>query len=376
MTKPNTNALNSWKPSATEELLLKATLLQGEAAKDAWTHLRSVIDLDNASGQFFWLLPSLYRSLEQQQISDVDLGRLKGIYRYTWMKNQLIAEEVVHILRQLQEAAIPHMVTGDLALLYRYADDPGLFPIGISEIAIPPTLHQKAIEVLSKLGWTSEPVPPSRLPLLRGLKLRNTQGSELYLRWHIVPQSCWPGADDAFWQNNAPIVLNEVNTRVLDPSSELLRVITEATWQGSNPNPMYATWIVRTMTILTAAGQGFNWETFCHQANKHHVAAASFMALSYLNTAYYVIPTSILNELASADRNLQNSHDYTMPHYKLFGGIRRHWHRHSLYTHTATLSQKALRFPAYLQSWWGLANRWQLPIHILRVGLRKVKNRR
>jgi hypothetical protein len=81
---------SAW-PTADELLLLKAALLDGNAALDAWHEFGAAnAGIDHLEGDAYRLLPQLFRSLQSLGLEEPALGRLKGIYRHAWYANQLL----------------------------------------------------------------------------------------------------------------------------------------------------------------------------------------------------------------------------------------------------------------------------------------------
>ena len=85
-----------------QELLLRAALLKGADAVEAWNEWKSAVDweghLDNGS---FRLLPLLYTNLKRLEVRDPLMGKLKGIYLKAWYENQRLFFEASKILDYL-----------------------------------------------------------------------------------------------------------------------------------------------------------------------------------------------------------------------------------------------------------------------------------
>jgi len=75
-------------PTREQELLLRAALLQGNDAINAWHEWKSSVDIEQLDQGSYRLLPLLYRSLHIDGVEDPLMNKLKGVYRMTWYKNQ------------------------------------------------------------------------------------------------------------------------------------------------------------------------------------------------------------------------------------------------------------------------------------------------
>ena len=116
---------NQYWPTYQQQLLLKACLLDQKRSLIAYEQWEKAIDIDHLDHDSNKLLGLLYRHLSQQQIESQHLGRLKGVNRYQWTKNQLIIGQLEKIREQFQQAEIDFICLGDLALLSSYYQDSG-----------------------------------------------------------------------------------------------------------------------------------------------------------------------------------------------------------------------------------------------------------
>jgi hypothetical protein len=77
------------RPTADQELLLEAATGASEAARAAWRGWQERNELDDVDFGAQRLLPLVYRHLVELGVDDPDLGRLKGLYRHSWYRNQI-----------------------------------------------------------------------------------------------------------------------------------------------------------------------------------------------------------------------------------------------------------------------------------------------
>ena len=64
-----------------QRLLLSAALDSDEQALESWSHWCRDFPLDDIDNDSFWILPLLYRNLEDLDFSGPERNRLKGIYK-------------------------------------------------------------------------------------------------------------------------------------------------------------------------------------------------------------------------------------------------------------------------------------------------------
>src|SRR5947207_6928619 len=104
-------------PADLEQLLLRAALLDGDAALDAWESARALPrHIDDAP---YRVLPQLYRNLSALGVEDPEMVRLKGVYRHCWTSNQTrlaAAQRALDALRGARLEALPLVGTQEVAV--------------------------------------------------------------------------------------------------------------------------------------------------------------------------------------------------------------------------------------------------------------------
>src|ERR1700761_491560 len=88
--------------------LMQACLLRDDdAARAAWKTWKARVDLDDLDPASFRIMSLAYRRMIDLGIDDPDAGRIKGIYRYHWTRNQIAWRGKGRVLRELAELGIP-----------------------------------------------------------------------------------------------------------------------------------------------------------------------------------------------------------------------------------------------------------------------------
>ena len=70
--------------------LLKACILEGESAIEAWRNWDRVTDINDIDNASMRLLPSLYLTLRENNIHPDYIDKIKGVYRRTLVKNKIL----------------------------------------------------------------------------------------------------------------------------------------------------------------------------------------------------------------------------------------------------------------------------------------------
>jgi len=100
-------------PNQAQELLLRAALLQGEPALEAWNEWRRSVNLDVIDYGSHRMVPQLYRNLQRLGVKDPLMDRLKGVYRYYLYKNEILLHRIGTLLAAFEDAGEARQRSGD-----------------------------------------------------------------------------------------------------------------------------------------------------------------------------------------------------------------------------------------------------------------------
>ena len=213
---------NCW-PTSAQRLLLRAVVLRGAEALAAWQRWTQAVNLDRLDAGSIRLLPQLYRSLEREGVRDPLMSKLKGVYRHTWYGNQLRLRDTGVVLGELNRRGIEPMLLKGAALTLLHYRDSGLRPMEDVDILVRTHQWRAAVGALTDLGWTPRVlVTPRRVAASHAMEFADARAQRIDLHWHLLPVSCWPGADDEFWERASTTALRGVRVSVLDATDQLL----------------------------------------------------------------------------------------------------------------------------------------------------------
>ena len=287
-------------PTLQQELLLGGALLKGREALDAWKEWRSRVDIDDIDRLdpgSYRLLPLLYRNLNNHGVEDPLMMRLKGVYRLTWYKNQMLFHTMANILRSFHDAGIETMVLKGAALTLLCYKDYGLRPMNDFDVLIRPEKVLAAIRLLEKLGWTPMDFVPTEeyISVSYSHGFKNSAGQEFDLHWHLLSQSRGINADDDFWNGTVKADINDVVSYALNPADQLLHVcIHGARW---NVIPPFR-WVADAMTILNTPQADIDWNRLIMQTEKRRLVLPLSDALNYLKEVFdALIAPAVLKRL-------------------------------------------------------------------------------
>ena len=99
------------------------------------------------------------------------------------------------------------------------------------------------------------------------------------LHWHLLPDSCWPGADDEFWERAATTALHGVRVSVLDATDQLFHTCAHGVkWEHVPP----LRWIADAAMILGDPSVAIDWERLVRLADRLRLILPLRDALTYL----------------------------------------------------------------------------------------------
>lgn len=374
------NNENCW-PTWQQELLLKASLLQGGEAISAWEKWRSSVNIEQLDPGSHRLFPLLYHNLNMRGIKDPLMNMLKGVYNLTWYQNQLLFHKVAALLNSFHNAGIETMLLKGAALTLLYYRDHGLRPMGDIDVLVRTEQAPAAINLLRNLGW--EPNPGSwqvafteaYVSAAHARGFRDADGRELDLHWHVLLECCRADADNDFWDKAVPTKFYDASTHVLTPADQLLHVCVHgAKWNSTSP----LRWVADAMMIIHSPKSEIDWNRLITQAEGRRLILPIRGALDYLKNKFDApIPHAALQAI----QNMQTSkmehieYSYKSQSYlqKPLGYLPILWFDYARIAGNKTLALKLIGFVKHIQSYWGVKHLWQLPFYAISMTKHRIR---
>ncbi len=354
-------------PAPEQTLLLRACLLSGDDARTAWKSWRERVNFEDIDAASYRLLPLAYKNLLRENIEDELLGRLKGIYRHTWVRNQLLFHDAASILNAMQDAGIAVLLLKGAALTRSIYPEAGLHPMNDFDFMVPLADVFRAFAVMKKCGWNhAEPVPLEQLVWCSHAgKWTNPAGRQIDLHWHLLPEGRQPGADDDVWAN---AVKTEFSGRVfasMDDTDLLWHVCAHGAVGDETPA---IRWVADAWTILHTSST-LNWERLIATLRKRKLTLPVGRALGYLREQFGApVPAEIVAALAAAPvSRVERWED----HIKLNGGgilgaFPLHCLNYIRLTQHDSLWKKATGISPFFRRVWAVQSTWELPVYALK----------
>ncbi len=358
MTRRRPRLQGSFWPTRTQELLLQTALAEREHALAAWRELQPRLEVEKLEQGTMSVLPLVYRALSAGAGDDPMLPRLKGIYRSTWVRNNLISERFKETLGALRAAGIEPVMIGSLAAAVRYYPELALRPTPALDLLIDPGELQAGTRALGRLGW-SAPVKPARdgrLPTwfsdASGFAclLRTRAAVELELDRHALqPRTCL-------------VEVASCEVRALAPTEDLL----VACVSGARIREVRSVdWLVDIAQLLRTVPSDVDWHRLLELAAGHGQVLRLRRTLDYLSRVLDVtVPEDARRALAASPISSRERLSYTSAGAALrgLGSFPQAISEHLVDTRERSTLHTLAAFPGFLRRRWDVAHGWQLPI--------------
>ena len=366
-----------------QELLLKAALLKGADAINAWNEWKGITDLEgHLDPGSFRLLPLLYMNLHQYKVKDPFMIRLKGIYRMAWYENQSLFNYISKILSYLQDAGIQVMLLKGTALTLLNYKNYGVRPMKDIDVLVPTSQVSSTIDLLKKADWrTKSQLTKDDLRYRHSFSFFDNSGMVLDLHWHVLYDSCKSDSDMEFWDGAVPVRFCDVSLCSSNPTDTLLHVIVHGISEHEmlNPEPSIR-WIADAMSILNTTNAEIDWVRLVNQAKKHRVCLRLKEGLNYLHDRFQApIPGSILNDInnspISLTERLEWRHIMNNQKNMLLGRFPEYLSHYMRLANGTGLLPAISGFPKYLQYRMHARNLRHLFSYLLSRSIRIAKNK-
>lgn len=367
-------------PTPAQEQLLKAALGTDAAAIGHFHAWRDMIDLDSDFDRgSFRLLPLLYATLSQLELSDSLMGRLKGTYRRAWCEAQPRFEQARDVLSLLHRHGIETMMTKGVPLAISYYRNETLRPMADLDIVVPRAQARDAITALEQAGWVSGPLTRDNdLEFHHARQFFHPKGGEVDLHWHVLLECRSAKTNQEFWDRAEPLVVRGVTTRQLDPTDMLLHTVVHGVrWNAEPP----IRWIADAAMILRGADQRIDWDRLIRLAKDEKLSYRFGLGLHFLAVRYAMpIPSRVLEAIDRIPITLLERIENTIAlrdTHDLYGDpLTKNWVIFARYCRIQQASNP-LQFinglSHFVRVQWALAGRSEIPAAILRGLLRRLR---
>jgi len=342
-------------PSAGQEVLLRAALLSGTDAIEAWRALRPQLEMAGASRATRRLLPLLAANLRRLGIDDPLAAGVEAIRRKTAEKNRRLFDAGRNLLTVLAEAGIATLILKGGALVPQRYGDLGIRPMSDLDVVVPTSQAEAAIQALDGAGWSARTaVTPAFIRMRHAVDLLEAGTSlKCDLHWHVYSECCGPHADDDLWAASVPLDFEGVHTRTLGPADQLLHLCVHGSRRARR---QLLLWIPDALLVLRAGD--IDWPRLVAQARGRRFVLRAATMLAYLSREFAApVPDDVLTRLETVPVSVLERFEHWVINRPegLLGELPGYWCNYRRLRADGLITS-ALGFPRYLQQTWGVTS--------------------
>lgn len=373
------------RPSHAHELLLRATLLDGASARQAWEQWLSELPIAPADGAAARMFPLVHRRLEGPGalLGPVTHGpgadiarRASAAFQQTRYRNALLFDEAAGSLRALAAHGIETCLLKGAALAVSAYPDPALRPMSDVDILVRPGDLLRAAEVLRQSGWhTPFTFDAAVVVEAHAAPFTNETHGSIDLHWRSLDAPEESVGDHSLWAASRPVVFSDAPTRVPAPADLLLHACVSGQRFGEDVG---CRWVADALAILASEREGVDWARLETEARRHGESRAAADALDYLRHAFDArVPGEVLARLfaervgwweslaARARREAPERRGPLLATALHIDAYRRRSAGGVIPRGPSGLAQSMART-------WGLSSAWLVPFHIVARGARRM----
>lgn len=297
-------------PDESVRLLLRSALLPDAPAWEAWLEWRRQIDIENLRDTSISLLPFLLKRWDSKLKTDALYPVMKGVYRRTWYKNQMLLEQGKKVAAELRAGGIPVLFLKGLASLLSIHADPGVRVMKDLDVLVPCADADRAVEIVKSMGFVYREV--HGYAFIR----RYSHGCEFYsenlgkidLHWHAFHDFHSQEADRPVWEHSLSADLKGVPVLIPDPLHFLVHVLLASARCLPAPD---CRWVIDSALIIRGAGKAMDWESLLRTASEPLKTLPLRDTLTYLDSvAEGLVPGGVLDRLHSIPVNQADARFY------------------------------------------------------------------
>ncbi len=215
-------------------LLLTAAVGDADQAARAWASWLDQIDIEHLEDGATALLSLVSRNIEDLHASPSIEGRVRGVRRQTWTRNQLLWAAGSPLVDRITElTGAPPLLLPPTALHHAYGGDWGARPLERIQFHLPCDAGDIARAALAETGWEVDHITPALLARTRDGRVERWQsqdraGNWASIRWHVL-RGIWSGVADEQLRGAAQVsVVGSSRVHLLHPADALV----ERLWTG------------------------------------------------------------------------------------------------------------------------------------------------
>lgn len=239
----------------TQVQLIESLLGDDAASAGALRKWAGSVDIDALDGASYRLIPALYARAGASPALAALRGRMKGIYRYYFYRNNRFLTFVEKVLASLLAREIEFIVFKGTAIQLQYHHSAALRSFGDCDILVHRRDKARCEAILAECGLGYRYDPEHKTQDRHSHDFVDAAGNGIDLHWFALLECCDEGIDNGFWQRSRLIEWRGLRLRVLAPEDALLVAAVNGIREVMNAR---ADWIFDAWLILKALPE-FDW---------------------------------------------------------------------------------------------------------------------
>ena len=289
-------------PSADETLLLRAALLRGGPAREAWEAWeawKTTTPTGALSQTTRHLLPLLYLNVSRHGVQDDRLAGARAAYLETWAVNRGVLAAAEDALARLERAGIDALVFKGAALGPLYYRDAGARPVGDADILVREDQFRHATDTLAAAGLAPNfPAGTPDFGIEHAVTYEQVGGhAAVDVHCHALAADCAPGSDRRYWDAAVPARIGRTATRTLCLTDHLVVACVHGLLFTGQRD---LRWIADAVTIIGSDPDAVDWDRVVTIGRERGLAIQLAAALRYLRERFdQPVPADTLARLDS-----------------------------------------------------------------------------
>jgi hypothetical protein len=208
--------------SPVQSHMLHGLLADDEKSNHALAAWASMVDIDDLDAASYRLIPALYARAGHSPAMRGLSGRMKGIYRYFFYRNNRFLAFIQNVFSALLSAEVDFIVFKGISILLQYHDSAAGRTSSDCDILVRSRDKARAQAVLAGRGLVYRYDDGQKQLDRHSHDFTNGAGHDIDLHWYALPEVCEEGIDEGFWNRSRQIVWKDLRLRVLAPEDEML----------------------------------------------------------------------------------------------------------------------------------------------------------
>jgi len=304
-------------PTPVQDLLIRAALegpVDGGEYLDLWAERVEFDDIDHASRR---LLPLLYHT-HGADLRHPDAGRIKGVYKRAWMRNQRIKAATRTVIDDLEALGIDTVILKGLSLVERAYFDLGARSMSDADLLVHPDAFWDAEAHLRTSGWTIKGRERDHAshPQFHGIGFTNDEGLECDLHWSVYNVYGFEEGEDDLLAACVPIQGYGERTTALSSADELLHVMVHGLqWNAFPP----IRWIPDAVLLLRNPQASIDWDRLISQAVERRLTLPAAFGLDLATSYGAVVPREVVEGLNAIPVGATERYEWWARQQSIFG---------------------------------------------------------